>query len=310
MAAIHKRPHAKTFLWQNSMTEGSKKYPGKSRTECPVCYTPSKYAMIESSNYYFCNYCHVIYRRIVPQSSAGEIWDEDYYSKERVVSYYLKRYSGFRKMVKMAGQLVGKPGKWLDIGCGVGTLLEAAHERGWEVYGIDKSGICVEIANKRIKGCQIVHGDILEKLQDFSGINVVSFTDTLRHLEYPGMILSDLHKVLIKGGWVFIREVKANSRRGSRLRENRDVNVTSYLQEWVPQSLENTLLLAGFRNVYSMPSPAFTECTHYENCGTASLRDITTSIFKPLSWPTSRLIYRVTYGRIILGPNFITMGQK
>jgi 2-polyprenyl-3-methyl-5-hydroxy-6-metoxy-1,4-benzoquinol methylase len=282
------------------------------RTACPVCGVAIEEAVTESPNYYLCPSCRVVYRKIVPQASPRESWDEQYYSDESVLHYYLRRYSGFQKMVQIMNRLVTERRKWLDIGCGVGALLQIAHEQGWQVSGIEPSRICVEAAQKRMEYAQIIFGTVEEKLAELTGFTVVSFVDVLRHSRHPGMILTRLHSALINRGWVLIREVNADSLRKRRAKEvpGAEVTATRYLQQWNPRALEHALRLAGFKNVYSIPSPTFTETTGDEQSDSAGLQAGMKRLVKRGIWPVSRLINHVSCGRIYLVPNFITLGQK
>ncbi len=282
------------------------------RAACPVCGEPSAAAVSESPNYYRCSSCGVIYRKGIQVLPAQDSWDEAYYSDENVVSFYLKRYSGCRKIVQIMNRLVGRRGNWLDVGCGPGVLLEVAHEQGWEVSGIDPSRICVEVAHKRMNYAQIVHGGVEEKLSEFRGFTVVSLHDVFRSVKQPGMILAGLRKALIEGGWLVIREVNADSQRHERSRDAAGVAMTfsTPLQLWVPQSLENALRSAGFRNVRSIPSPVFTETTATERDGRGWLESRIQMALKQGAWQLSRVAHSLSGGRAFLGPNFITLGQR
>jgi 2-polyprenyl-3-methyl-5-hydroxy-6-metoxy-1,4-benzoquinol methylase len=289
-----------------------KRCGGKLRTACPICDLPSEESTLESPNHHLCPSCLVVYRKKVSWLAAQEGWDEIYYSDDSVMNYYLKRYSGFRKMVDIMTCRVRERGKWLDVGCGVGVLLQVAHEQGWKVYGVEPSHICVEEARKRMKYARIVHGTIEERSMEFTGLTVVSFTDMLRFVEHPGLILRLAFTMLGYGGWVFIREINGNFRRKDRAKENAGVAVasTEAWQQWTPRALEKALLWTGFRNVHSIPSPVFVETTEYEHGSSAGLMRGLKKMMNLEMWPMSRTIHIVSRGRVYLGPNFITLGRK
>ncbi len=282
------------------------------RTACPVCDAAGERCTPESPNYDVCTSCAVVYRKAFNHIRPDEGWDEIYYSDDRVMQYYLKRYSAFRRIVRMMNDVVGARGKWLDVGCGVGVLLQVAYEQGWEVYGIDPSRLCVEAAVRRLKYAHLVRGAIDEKLREFTGFAVVSVHEVLRILENPGKVLVGLRDALVEGGWLFIREVKADWQRGSRSAEVAGAEGTWNvpLQLWNPGALENALRLAGFRNVYSVPSAAFTETSRDERDSRKGLRTTVERIAKRAAWPVARIVHGLSGGRVYLGPNFITLGQK
>lgn len=283
-----------------------------SRPACPVCDLAREKSGPESANYRLCPSCHVIYRGVFQRAPPGEGWDATYYSDQRVRDYYSRRYSGFRKIVSLLDARVAKPGRWLDIGCGPGALLEVAREKGWQAFGIDPSAICVEIGRRRIKDAVITRGTVEEKLAEFEDMTVASFMNVLRCIENPGHILRALRHLLVEGGWVVIREENPYPERRRRANEISRVEVTSTmaLQLWTPGALENALRRAGFRSVRSLPSPTFTETVRSEWKGGGGFRDDLTRFLKWGAWPLSRAVHTLSGGRTYLGPNFITLGQR
>lgn len=68
---------------------------------------------------------------------------------------------------------VGEPcGRFLDLGCGVGTKLLIAHYLGWsELVGVEHDPALVELAGELVSEAEIVEADAFEF--DCSGFNVV-----------------------------------------------------------------------------------------------------------------------------------------
>ncbi len=279
------------------------------RSACPVCSSPSEYAVDESPNYLSCPSCKLVYRKTVTHVSPEETWDS-HFSDDRVAEYYDRRISGFKKMVSIVNRLVPGRGQWLDIGCGPGVLLNVAYDQGWEVHGIEPSRVCVAVIRKRMKHADVIQGTVEERLQEFRDFNVVSLVNMLRYIEHPGTILFRLRDVLAEGGWVLIREVNADSQRRERYKEIGGIAAsrTLSLQEWIPRSLEHALRLAGFRKVQSIPSPTFIEISESEHDD--GIRMKFEKLVRMGLWPASRIMHNLSLGRIYLGPNFITLGQK
>jgi ubiquinone/menaquinone biosynthesis C-methylase UbiE len=48
-----------------------------------------------------------------------------------------------------------EPGRALDIGCGVGTLVEELAQRGWQVTGVDIASNAIAIGQKRLETRQL-----------------------------------------------------------------------------------------------------------------------------------------------------------
>lgn len=282
------------------------------RRSCPVCGLPIENALAESANYRLCPSCHVLYRGAFQRALPEEGWDTTYYSDARVREYYSRRYSGFRKIVALVGARVPTPGKWLDIGCGPGALLEVAREKGWTTFGIDPSSICVEICRERMNDAVITRGTAEEKLPALSGMTVVSFMNVLRCIENVGDVLRTLRHTLAEDGWVVIREENPSADRGRRAKEapRLEVTPTMALQFWTPEAMERALRQAGLRNVHSLPSPTFIETVRSERNGDGDFRDGLKRLLKWGAWPVSRAVHALSGGRVYLGPNFITLGQS
>jgi len=282
------------------------------RTACPACRGARDQSVSDSPNYSLCPFCGVVYRASFELARPEDGWDESYYADERVVNYYLKRYSGVRTLVRLMNRLTGGRGRWLDVGCGVGVLLEVASEQGWKVAGIDTSRIAVEVARRRLEQADIALGMADEELHRFRGVTVVSLTDVLRTMLRPDALLESVRDVLREGGWALVREVNGEKSHRIRKREAPGIRVTSTmsLQEWSPISLENCLRRAGFRNVYTLPSPAFVETNESERDTRNGLKIEMKKMMKRGVWPASRIVHRLSGGHFYFGPNFIALGQK
>lgn len=79
-----------------------------------------------------------------------------------------------------------RPGQTvLDVGCGAGTFVRAAADRGVEVHGLDASGELLAIARERVPEAELVQGD-LQHLPDpddafdaVTGFNSFFFADDM-----------------------------------------------------------------------------------------------------------------------------------
>jgi len=88
-----------------------------------------------------------------------------------------------------------KPGKlrYLDIGCGLGYMLDIAHDRGFEVEGVEFNSYAVEKIRSKYT-FPVFNGDII----DFPGRNfdVVSMFDVIEHLTDPLRAVSKVRGIL------------------------------------------------------------------------------------------------------------------
>jgi len=95
------------------------------------------------------------------------------------------------------------PGKWLDIGCGTGALIEAAMELGIEIEGVEPISDRRELAGM-LTGAKI-HDRQIEQLNLPSAFfAAVTLTDVFSHLLSPAITLSCIHRILQPGGILLI----------------------------------------------------------------------------------------------------------
>jgi SAM-dependent methyltransferase len=215
-------------------------------------------------------------------------WDA-YYAEERVMAYYHRRRSGFCEMAQLVEGLAPSRGAWLDIGCGPGELLRVVRERGWEACGIEPSRRCLEANAERLAGARVVHGAVEDRLPEFRGMRVVSMTDVFRYVTQPDQVLRQIRAALDPGGWVLIREGRAH---------------------FAPDELAVALRRAGFLEVRCRPSPLFVETGGGEVDSGPGAAEWMRATLKRVAAPATRLAFRLTAGRLLLGPNFLVLGRR
>ena len=85
--------------------------------------------------------------------------------------------------------------KWLDIGSGGGENLYAAKELGYEIKGFESDTKALEFSNHKLGGAYVKSGFLDIKncdnnlLESIANANVVTFFNTLEHLENPKKVL-------------------------------------------------------------------------------------------------------------------------
>lgn len=122
-----------------------------------------------------------------------------------------KRPSAARTIVRIAtaGYRLGRT---LDIGCGNGTLLEAAEPHAETVAGIDISDDAIALTRDRVPRATLIRGNAEDPLP-FSDENYdsVFLLDVIEHLENPVHALREIRRVLREHGLLIITTPNANS---------------------------------------------------------------------------------------------------
>ncbi len=118
---------------------------------------------------------------------------------------YLAEQPGLRATFAQTVDLIGRyrppPGRFLDIGCGPGLLVEEAAARGWDAFGIELSGWAVAEAKGRGLDVRQVTLDDLD--EPVGSIDAASLADVIEHVPDPAGMMRRLYDLLSPGGVVF-----------------------------------------------------------------------------------------------------------
>ena len=146
----------------------------------------------------------------------------------------------------------------LDFGCGNGLFMEAAHERGFDPYGVDLAPDAVEAAHARQGGAKAFHGapqDVPEIAA--GGFDVITLWSVLAHLPRPVEDLSMLRGLLKPDGVLLVLTINANSLVLKRELDKWGAFTPGHLKFFAPDTLRRLLVdRAGFgavvfRTMYS-----------------------------------------------------------
>jgi SAM-dependent methyltransferase len=92
--------------------------------------------------------------------------------------------------------------RWLDIGCGTGTLLRAAVNVGWDALGTEVAPAAVEAV--RAEGLDAVLGTTAELGLPAASFDVVSMIEVIEHVAEPDRLLADAARLLRPGGVLYL----------------------------------------------------------------------------------------------------------
>ncbi len=182
--------------------------------------------------------------------------------------------------VRRAGQftdLVGRPGRVLDVGFGDGRFLSAAAASGWETWGLEVS----EAAARSVEGRHQVLVGELSAFGTGSHFDAVTFWDVLEHVPDPAGMVADAARLLRPGGVmavtmpnVFGTESKLRGRRWKYY----DVALYGHLFHLAPHHISIIFERAGLSTIYT------------ETRGSTDLRDLLANSGGGLLSRTGRLI--------------------
>jgi 2-polyprenyl-3-methyl-5-hydroxy-6-metoxy-1,4-benzoquinol methylase len=125
--------------------------------------------------------------------SGQHVCSADLHRKSEVM-----KKAKFQKLVELIDKFAPE-GKWLDIGCGTGTLVSEAQKANKEVAGIELTPDRRRLA-KELSGAEIYDKPIEVLNLAPESYAVVTMTDVFSHLTSPSETFSCVHKVLRKNG--------------------------------------------------------------------------------------------------------------
>ncbi|MBV9215457.1 MAG: class I SAM-dependent methyltransferase [Acidobacteria bacterium] len=152
---------------------------------------------------------------------------------------------------------LGRKGRVLDLGCGLGEFMWAARESGWQVSGIDPSKEFVQEANRRFD-LEAKVSTLEEAAFPDEHFDAVIMSGIIEHLYDPYSTLVEVNRIIRPGGWLFLDAPNENGlymRMGNlymRLLGKRHVVVLAptfppyHVQGFNTQSIRRALTRAGF----------------------------------------------------------------
>jgi SAM-dependent methyltransferase len=147
-----------------------------------------------------CTACGTCFTAQLPAADEAKDY-EDFYSQARdvpVPEFVLGRLeeiaAGFARY--------RQANRWLDIGCGAGTLLRAAANCCWDVTGTEVAEAAVE--RLRSEGFNVLVGETHELDLPPAHFDVVSLIEVVEHVHDPESLLADAARFVRPGGALYL----------------------------------------------------------------------------------------------------------
>lgn len=91
---------------------------------------------------------------------------------------------------------------FLDVGCGEGYSLIEAANRGWDVHGVDITDHRNELAKS--KDIKFINSDLMNSKLPSDYFDIVYLDSVLEHVNNPCDYLSEIKRILKKGGILYL----------------------------------------------------------------------------------------------------------
>ena len=182
---------------------------------CPNCKTKKGNTFKQKRfTYKRCDECQMVYsvprfkKEINTEIHSQESY-KDHYKNKVIPTINYRRNVLAKNKYKQIMQFFKKPGSVLDIGCGLGEVLSAFKENGWESTGIDFNDFAVEYAKKNFE-LEINKHDIFEMSQE-GQYDLVMLWGVIEHVYEPDLLLKKCNSLLKNDGLLVVEVPSADS---------------------------------------------------------------------------------------------------
>ncbi len=151
-----------------------------------------------AGNIFKCAQCGFLFKEYKVQ--IQEVYSNAYATNMLSLEKYFNTYAEdfFKKIIKSAQAclpVLKQPLNLLDIGCGVGLVLDAARSENMNATGVELSEKLAKITSA--KGHNVIHGDIADV--DFkinNKYNIITMLDIIEHLGEPKKMLLSIKNLM------------------------------------------------------------------------------------------------------------------
>ena len=141
-----------------------------------------------------------------------------------------------------------KTNKMLDVGCGPGLFLIEAKKRGWEVYGTEFTD--KQLAYLKDKGINTLKGKLTNNSFEDGLFDVIISSEVIEHINNPVEEMQHFHRLLRKGGLVYITTPNFNALERYLLKGDYEIiEYPEHLSYYTPTTINLLLTNNGFEKL-------------------------------------------------------------
>jgi len=218
---------------------------------CPACGASAREELGEKNGLGVgaCRECGTLYaRHREAETEGGEAYDYDAYYHEANLS--IPAFIS-RRLDEIFESFAPhrKTNRLLDVGCGAGSLLEAARRAGWDAEGTEVSRPAVEHVGAL--GFKVFHGELAEAQYPDDHFDVVTASEIIEHVPEPLPLLKEIARILRPGGlfWATTPHGRGLSARVLGIKWS-TVSPPEHLQLFTLGGVRGLLKKAGFRTAH------------------------------------------------------------
>jgi SAM-dependent methyltransferase len=173
--------------------------------ECPLCAarTHEPWRTHGARELVRCGECGLVYVNALPDPASHhrQVGESLVYTDDQLAKRPFFRRRAHELLESIEGRQ-GRPGRLLDLGCGIGTELEVAIERGWSATGIELATGSLRVA--REQGLDVIDRPLAQAELPDASFDLVTVNHALEHMPRVRPVLADVRRVLKPGGVLFV----------------------------------------------------------------------------------------------------------
>jgi SAM-dependent methyltransferase len=174
---------------------------------CPVCDSSEHepFTKHRGMRLFTCGDCSTVYLWPLPRPDVVEATFTDAYDGA-TTGYFGKVDSKMRRCRRRLAWLsrFAKAGRFLDIGCNGGFIVEAARERGFEAHGLDIDPISIRYAEKHYPANRFYLSTIEAFEPDPPRFDLVYCSEVIEHIPDVQEFAEASARLVAPGGYLFI----------------------------------------------------------------------------------------------------------
>jgi SAM-dependent methyltransferase len=218
---------------------------------CPLCKKNeyNEWGKVGKYSILICRECGLGITAPFPTENELTESNQEIYQVEQRIHAYLSRKSYFEKRYRNNITIIKRfkrEGKLLDVGCNIGLFLNVAREESYSVMGVELNKGCAQYGINNFK--LDIRADYLENIALASeSIDIVTLFDVLEHIPDIHRFLSEIRRILKRGGLLVIQSPNIQSYM-ARLTRSQWFWLTppDHLYHFTPATLDILLKEHGF----------------------------------------------------------------
>ena len=195
---------------------------------------------------------------LVKSKSSGFVFCSKIPTDEEILKHYTNYPIGYGAdsaitIIRINEVLDGfeefrKTNKMLDVGCGPGLFLIEAKKRGWEVYGTEFTD--KQLAYLKDKGINTLKGKLTNNSFEDGLFDVIISSEVIEHINNPVEEMQQFHRLLRKGGVVYITTPNFNALERYLLKGDYEIiEYPEHLSYYTPTTINLLLTNNGFEKL-------------------------------------------------------------